>query len=81
MPKAKKPKITDPFILRMRATRGMAARIASCLGTNPRGKPYSRTCVYEWTKVPDRHVRTINKSLRIPLREMRPDLFGELASS
>ena len=47
---------------------GGAAAIAAATGIN-------RTTPYSWAKVPARHARAVAKLARLPLSQVRPDLW------
>lgn len=39
----------------------------------------SRQAIYQWRAIPLEHVAKIERLTKIPLRELRPDVFGEAA--
>lgn len=66
----------DIVVARVRSERGLATKIAAELGINPTTrKPYQRTTVWMWQRVPAEHVVKVSKFLRIARHRIRPDIY------
>lgn len=58
----------DPAIAKIRATRGMAVRIAEAFNIN-------KAAVYQWRRVPDIRVKTVARMIKMPREQIRPDIY------
>lgn len=80
-PKPKKKKTVDlsnPVLARIRAEKGLATKIAAELGINPAtDKPYNRSAIWMWTRVPAEHVIKVSEFLRIARHRIRPDIYPD----
>jgi hypothetical protein len=59
---------SDPVLEMVRSVRGTAPRLAKALGILPGG-------IWQWKKVPGRHVLQVEQLLNIPRHLIRPDLY------
>jgi DNA-binding transcriptional regulator YdaS (Cro superfamily) len=58
----------DPVIRMVREVRGTAPLIAQTLGILPGG-------IWQWRRVPAQHVLAVERLLKIPRYEIRPDIY------
>jgi len=58
----------DAICAHIRATRGLAAKVAVACGIK-------RQAVYQWTRVPVERVHIVAKLLKLPAKKIRPDIF------
>jgi pyruvate kinase len=65
---SKRERRLDPVIHQVKHVRGTAPLIAEALGILPGG-------VWQWRRVPAQHVLTIERLLKIPRYEIRPDIY------
>jgi DNA-binding transcriptional regulator YdaS (Cro superfamily) len=66
--------MNDAVMTRIRAKRGMPARIARECGI-------TRAAVVKWEKVPAERLVVIEKVTGIPRHELRPDIFSVVDNS